>query len=84
MRWEGRVMTQTLPPSSADPTPTPSLERLDDVQAYRVLLDLSAHMNALFQQCWSTSAATAFSSGSRVITQIASWLYLRNEASWQR
>jgi hypothetical protein len=50
-------------------------ERIDDLAAYRLLIDLAAQTRLLSDQCWSTPAKNALAAGSAILRDLASALY---------
>jgi hypothetical protein len=53
----------------------PAEERIDDLTAYRLLIDLAAQTSLLSTQCWSTPAKNALAAGSAILRTLASALY---------
>ena len=56
-------------------TVTSSDDRLSDLDAYRRLICMSEHADALSNRCWGRSAATALKAASIVARSLASGLY---------
>jgi hypothetical protein len=50
-------------------------ERIDDLTAYRLLLDLASQTRLLSTECWSTPAKSALAAGSAILRSLASALY---------
>lgn len=55
-----------------------NLERLSDLDVYRLLLRLSERTGELAARCWSRAAATTLAAAARVLRALASALYRAN------
>ena len=58
-----------------DDDPAPAMERLDDLQVYRLLIAEAALLEKAASSCWSIGAATALAAASRVVRTLASAIY---------
>jgi hypothetical protein len=53
----------------------PAQDRLNDLQVYRKLLELSQDTGTLSQQCWSLVGSTALAAASVLLRSLASGVY---------
>ena len=61
--------------SEDEQLPTDSLERADDLQAYRYLLEVSDEARQLSTRCWSRTASSALKGASEATRLLASAIY---------